>query len=50
MREKICVLQPRYPESCQDHGAYDPPRDLSALLPGCQVDHLILDKRSTYRQ
>lgn len=50
MREKVCVLQPRYPESCQDHGRYDPPRDLSPLLPDCQVDHLFLDKRSTYRQ
>lgn len=50
MGEKICVLQPRYPESCRDHGSYDPPRDLSGLLPDCQVDHLFLDKRSTYRQ
>ncbi|WP_176785931.1 SET domain-containing protein-lysine N-methyltransferase [Propionivibrio dicarboxylicus] len=29
---------------------YDPPRDLSALLPDCQVDHLFLDKRSVHRQ
>ncbi|MEI7614434.1 MAG: SET domain-containing protein-lysine N-methyltransferase, partial [Betaproteobacteria bacterium] len=50
MREKICVLQPRYPETCEEHGAYDPPRNLSALLPDCQVDHLFLDKRSAYRQ
>ena len=47
---KVCVLQPDYRNSKVDYRHYDPRRDLSALLPGAQVDHLFLHKSTTYRQ
>ena len=47
---KVCVLQPDYRDSKVDYRHYDPPRDLSPLLPGSQVDHLFLHKSTTYRQ
>jgi D-alanine-D-alanine ligase len=47
---KVCVLQPDYRDSTIDYRHYDPPRDLSALLPGDQLDHLFLHKATTYRQ
>src|SRR6187551_1102353 len=47
---KICVLQPDYSTSDVDYKNYDPPRDLSALLPGHQVDHVFLNKLTTYKQ
>jgi D-alanine-D-alanine ligase len=47
---KVCVLQPDYRDSKVDYRHYDPPRDLSALLAGSQVDHLFLHKSTTYRQ
>jgi hypothetical protein len=47
---KICVLQPDYSTSKVDYANYDPPRDLSALLPGHVVHHVALNKLSTYRQ
>jgi hypothetical protein len=47
---KICVLQPDYSTSDVDYKNYDPPRDLSALLPGDQVDHVFLNKLTTYKQ
>jgi hypothetical protein len=47
---KVCVLQPDYRDSKVDYRHYDPPRDLSALLPDDQVDHLFLHKATTYRQ
>ena len=47
---KVCVLQPDYSSSIVDYRHYDPPRDLSALLPGHTVDHVMLDKRTTYAQ
>lgn len=47
---KVCVLQPDYGASEVDYKNYDPPRDLSHLLPGAQVDHVFLNKLSTYRQ
>ena len=34
---KICVLQPSYEGSSCDYQHYDPPRDLSHLLPGARV-------------
>ncbi len=46
----ICVLQPDYRSSLVDYRHYDPPRDLTALLPGHTVDHVFLDKRTTYQQ
>lgn len=47
---KICVLQPDYSNSSVDYRHYDPPRDLSGLLPQHTVHHVALNKLSTYRQ
>lgn len=47
---KICVLQPDYSASSVDYRNYDPARDLSALLPGHMVDHVALNKLTTYAQ
>lgn len=47
---RVCVLQPDYAASTVDYRNYDPPRDLTAWLPGCVVHHEMLDKRTTYRQ
>ncbi len=47
---KICVLQPDYSTSEVDYMNYDPPRNLSALLPNDSVDHVFINKLYTYRQ
>lgn len=47
---KICVLQPDYSTTGVDYKNYDPPRDLGPLLPGDQVDHVFLNKLTTYKQ
>src|SRR5690606_22048735 len=47
---RICVLQPDYSTAAVDYANYDPPRDLSALMPGHVVDHVALNKLTTYRQ
>lgn len=47
---KVCVLQPDYSTSSVDYKNYDPPRNLSQLLPADQVDHIFLNKLTTYRQ
>jgi D-alanine-D-alanine ligase len=47
---KVCVLQPDYSASAVDYKNYDPPRDLSPLLPGDTVDHVFLNKLYTYKQ
>jgi D-alanine-D-alanine ligase len=47
---KICVLQPDYTTSDVDYKNYDPRRDLSPLLPDHHVDHVFLNKATTYRQ
>jgi D-alanine-D-alanine ligase len=47
---KICVLQPDYVTSDVDYKNYDPPRNLSSLLPGDEVDHIFLNKLTTYKQ
>ncbi len=47
---KVCVLQPDYSTTSVDYKNYDPPRNLSALLPGCEVDHVFLNKLTTYNQ
>lgn len=47
---KVCVLQPDYSQSQLDFKNYDPPRNLSRLLPEDQVDHVFLNKATTYRQ
>ncbi len=47
---KVCVLQPDYSTTAVDYQYYDPPRDLSNLLPEAQVDHIFLNKLTTYKQ
>lgn len=47
---KYCVLQPDYSTTGVDYKNYDPPRNLSALLPGDEVDHVFLNKLTCYRQ
>ena len=47
---KVCVLQPDYSTTGVDYKNYDPPRDLSSLLPDATVDHVFLNKLTTYRQ
>ncbi len=47
---RICVLQPDYSASGIDYKNYDPRRDLTPLLPGVQVDHVYLNKLTTYKQ
>ncbi|MEP6597630.1 MAG: hypothetical protein ABJA71_16870, partial [Ginsengibacter sp.] len=47
---KICVLQPDYSTTDVDYKYYDPPRDLTPLLPAHEVDHVFLNKLHTYRQ
>ena len=47
---KVCVLQPDYSTTSVDYKNYDPPRDLSSLLPGVEVDHVFLNKLTTYNQ
>lgn len=47
---RVCVLQPDYSTTSVDYKNYDPPRDLSRLLPGAHVDHVFLNKLTTYNQ
>jgi D-alanine-D-alanine ligase-like ATP-grasp enzyme len=47
---KICVLQPDYSTTGVDYKNYDPPRDLSALIPEAETDHVFLNKLTVYRQ
>lgn len=47
---RYCVLQPDYSTTGVDYKNYDPPRNLSSLLPGEEVDHVFLNKLTTYRQ
>jgi D-alanine-D-alanine ligase len=47
---KVCVLQPDYATSGVDYQYYDPPRNLSHLLPDAIVDHVCLNKLTTYKQ
>ena len=47
---KVCVLQPDYSTTRVDYKNYDPPRNLSSLLPGSEVDHVFLNKLTTYSQ
>lgn len=47
---KVCVLQPDYSTTGVDYKNYDPPRNLSSLLPNDEVDHVFLNKLTTYRQ
>lgn len=47
---KICILQPDYSTTSVDYKNYDPPRDLSPLLPGDEVHNIFLNKLTTYKQ
>ena len=47
---KIAVLQPDYSTSGVDYQFYDPKRDLSIILPEANIDHIFLNKLSTYQQ
>ncbi|HUM96802.1 MAG TPA: SET domain-containing protein-lysine N-methyltransferase [Chitinophagaceae bacterium] len=47
---KICVLQPDYSTTGVDYKNYDPPRNLSSLLPAHDVHHVFLNKLTTYKQ
>ena len=47
---KICVLQPSYDGSACDYQHYDPPRDLSRILPEHEYHHAFLEKVSTFAQ
>jgi D-alanine-D-alanine ligase len=47
---KVCVLQPDYSTTGVDYKNYDPPRDLSPLLPGAEVHNVFLNKLTTYKQ
>lgn len=47
---KVCILQPDYSQSTLDYKNYAPPRNLSPLLPEDRVDHIFLNKATTYRQ
>ncbi|MFT3682382.1 MAG: SET domain-containing protein-lysine N-methyltransferase [Ferruginibacter sp.] len=48
--KRICVLQPDYSTSNVDYQNYDPPRNLSHLIPEAHFDHVFLNKLTTYRQ
>jgi D-alanine-D-alanine ligase len=47
---RICVLQPSYAGSSCDYQRYDPPRDLSHLMPGHEFHHEFLQKASAFGQ
>jgi D-alanine-D-alanine ligase len=47
---KICVLQPDYSTSLVDYQNYDPRRNLTSLLPEAEIDHVFLNKLTTYKQ
>ncbi len=47
---KVCVLQADYSTSLVDYQHYDPARNLSNFLPNCTVDHVLLNKLTTYKQ
>ena len=47
---KVCVLQPDYSTTGVDYKNYDPPRNLSSLLPDAEVEHVFLNKLTTYKQ
>jgi D-alanine-D-alanine ligase-like ATP-grasp enzyme len=50
MAMKICVLQPDYSTTSIDYKNYDPPRDLSVLVPEHEVHTKFLNKLTTYKQ
>lgn len=46
----ICVLQPSYEGSTSDYQHYDPPRDISMILPDHTFHYAFLKKISTFKQ
>lgn len=44
------MLQPDYSTTGVDYKNYDPPRDLSALIPEAEVHNVFLNKLTTYKQ
>ncbi len=48
---KVCILQPDYSTTQVDYKNFDPPRNLASLLAdGDEVEHVYLNKLTTYRQ
>ena len=47
---KVCVLQPDYSTTGVDYKNYDPPRDLTVLIPEATVHTVFLNKLTTYKQ
>ena len=47
---RVCVLQPDYSTTQVDYKYYDPVRNLAPLLPEARVDHVLLNKLTTYKQ
>ena len=47
---KVCVLQPDYSTTGVDYKNYDPARNLASLLPDAEVEHVFLNKLTTYKQ
>ncbi len=47
---RVCVLQPDYSASGVDYQNYDPPRNLAPLIPEAHLDHIFLNKLTTYKQ
>ncbi|CAN5822888.1 hypothetical protein BH11BAC3_BH11BAC3_03860 [soil metagenome] len=47
---RVCVLQPDYSTSGVNYQHYDPPRNLAILIPEAKVDHIFLNKLTTYKQ
>ncbi|MBS1641741.1 MAG: ATP-grasp domain-containing protein [Bacteroidetes bacterium] len=47
---KVCVLLPDYSTSKVDYQYYDPPRNLTTLLPNNEVVTVFLNKLTTYKQ
>jgi D-alanine-D-alanine ligase-like ATP-grasp enzyme len=47
---RVCVLQPDYSTTGVDYKNYDPPRNLTHLLPEATIDHVFLNKLTTHKQ
>ena len=47
---KVCVLQPDYSTSSVDYQYYDPPRQISHLMPEASFEYISLNKLTTYKQ
>ncbi|MCC6275058.1 MAG: SET domain-containing protein-lysine N-methyltransferase [Leptospiraceae bacterium] len=47
---KICVLQPSYENSDIDYKNFDPPREISTLIPDARFHYEFLKKATVYKQ